>query len=203
MHTLSEARLIPHDARGRLVGEFLWSDIVLQAQLGGVHAEPPGSPVHESFHDERRDGTPNATVWPHGGFAGSHPSGSPSVVRDAVRSRQKADRLDRFDRRRPRVNRVRPDIRGHLSAQAHDGAISLQRQLCFDNLVPGLGRGQQIFTPVADPLHRPGEQPCNDTESEFLGVERRLGAEAAAHVGGHHPHAVFGKVEEVGQNVAQ
>jgi hypothetical protein len=74
-------------------------------------------------------------------------------------------------------------------------AIAVHAELGLDDLVPRVGGRQQVLPPVTDPLDRPAQATGHDAGRDFLGIERRFGAEAAAHVGRDHADPVLRHVE--------
>ena len=203
VHALGQTGLIPDQAGRRLVWKVVGPDVVSEPEFGRVHVQPARRPIHQTFQYEGGDRAAYAAVGTNRRLARRHAAVARPVVRHAVRPGQKADRLDRLDRGRPRIDRVGADVRGDVGPQAGNRPVAVEREFGIDDLVPRLGRGQQVFAPVADPLDGPFEQPGEGAQHDLFGIERGLRAEAAAHVRGHDPNAVLRQVEQIGQRVAQ
>ena len=155
LHAFGQTGLIPDQAGRRLVRKVAGPNVISEPEFGRVHVKPARGPIHQAFQYERGDRAAHAAVGTHRRLARRHAAVARSVVRHAVRPGQKADRLDRLDRGRPRVDRVSADVRDDVRTQAGNRPIAVKRELGIDDLVPCLCRGQQVFAPVADPLDGP------------------------------------------------
>jgi hypothetical protein len=197
-----EARAVPHDARRRLVGKVLVADEVAEANLRRIQAEPARRPIHEALDHEDRRRSSHAAIRAERRLVRRNPSRAATIGRHAVRARQEADGLHGLDGGGPRVDRVAADVRGDLGPEPDDSAVLVQAELGVDDFVPRVRGRQEILAAIADPFHRTPEPPGHDAGGDLLGIERGLGAEAAAHVGRDHADEVFGNVEQIGQDVA-
>ena len=164
--------------------------------------QPARGAVDEPLHDERRDRAPHAAIRPHGRLVGGDAQALGVIVRHAIGPGQERDDLDDLDAERPRIDRVGADVGQDPRAEPEDRPGGVHAQLGVDDLVPGLGAGQQIFAAVADPLDRPPEREGQRAHRDLLGVEHGLDAEAAAHVGRDDPDAAGRQAQHLGQALA-
>ena len=118
------------------------------------------------------------------------------VVRHAIRTRQERDDLDDFDARRPRIDRVGPDVGDDLRAQPGDPSITVDRQLGVDDLVPGLRRRHEVFAPVPDPADGTPERPGQRADDQLFGIHHALDAEASTDVWRLDLHLVLWQTEQ-------
>ena len=99
----------------------------------------------------------------------------------------------------PRV----PAIGQNPVAQPDDRAVLLEGECDVVDLVAALADVHQALLPVLDPLDRPAQRHGEMAGDEFFAVQRRLGAERAAHVLGHDDaHLAVRNVQIFGQQVA-
>ena len=71
------------------------------------------------------------------------------------------------------------------------------------DLVAVVAAGDEILAAPGDPLHRPARLERRRGDQHLLGIDRALGAEAAADVGHHHADLLRGQLEDGGQRIAQ
>ena len=203
LERLDEASAVPDDTRRRAVRELLGADQVLQAQLDGVHPEPPRRAVQQRLQHEGRDGPADAAVRSHRRLVRRDAPGLPAVVREAVGPGQEADDLDDFDRGCPRMDRVGADVGEDARGEGLERAVRAEPEPRLDHLVPRLGAREEVLAPVADPLHRAPEEPRERADRDLLGIEGTLHAEAAADVGRDDAQAMRRDLEQLGEGVAQ
>ncbi len=101
------------------------------------------------------------------------------------------------DRRRE-GREVGAHIGDGLHPQRQELAVLVDRQLGMGHVVAAVRVGDEALRAVRRPLDRacrPWRRPGDDG---FLGVVVDLGAEAAAHVGRHHPQLVLGQMQHEG-----
>ena len=70
------------------------------------------------------------------------------------------------------------------------------------DLLAVVARGGEVLAPPLDPLHGPPEAEGDGRHEELLVIDGALRAEAAAHVGGEHPHLLGRDPEDHGHGVA-
>ena len=197
-----EARPVPHDAGRRLVGKFLVAHEIAETDLRRIQPELTRRSIHQALDHEDRRRASDSPIRAQRRLAGGDAPRAPTVRGHPVRPGQEADRLHRLDGGRPRIDGVRADVSGHLRPEPDDGAVAAHAELGFDDLVPRVRGREQILAAVTDPLHRATQAAGHHAGGDLLRVERRLGAEAAAHIGGDHTDAVLGHVEQIAQDVA-
>ncbi len=193
---------VPHDPRRGLVGKVFVPDEIAEPDLGRIDPEPARGSIHQALDHEHGGRPPDATVRPERRLAGRHAARPPPIGRYLVGPGQEADRLHRLDGSGPRIDRVGADVGGDLRAKPDDGAVRVQAELGVDDLVPGVRGREQVLAAIADPLHRAPESSRHHARGDLLGVERSLGAEAAAHVVRDHADLVLRHAQQVGQDVA-
>ena len=81
-------------------------------------------------------------------------------------------------------------------------ALFIAGQFRLDDFVEGLIGGHQVFQAVGHPLHRPAQFPGKYADQNFLSIQRRLAAEAPAHVRRHNPNSVAGQIQNLDQGIA-
>ena len=99
--------------------------------------------------------------------------------------------------------RASPQSARNPVADPDDRAVPLEGEFDVVDLVAALADVHQAFLPVLDPLDRPAQRHGEMAGHEFFAVQRRLGAERAAHVLGHDDaHLAVRNVQILGQQVA-
>ena len=202
IQALDELAAVPDDARRGPVGKLLRLDQIAQAQLPGVELQAGGGHVHQPLHHEGRHGTADPAKGAHRRLRRQHAARAPAIGGHAIGTGQEAHDLDRLQRRRPWIDRVRTDIAGHVRLEADDRPVGGEPQLGIDRLVEGLRGRDQVLQAIAGPLHRAAELARQRGDEDLLGIQGRLAAEPAADVGRNHPHAVGRQIERLAQRVA-
>ncbi len=152
-------------------------DHVAAAQFGAVDGEFARHPVHQALHGEHR-------LRPAGAahHRGRHPVGEDDRGLELeCRYHIGSGKGGRGDIGRDdspwQVGAVVVD---HFPAQSSDFPVGIDGDGDLPILVALLGRGQEMLAPVLDPFHRTAEPQRGDRDDDLLGIERRLGTEAAA-----------------------
>jgi len=70
-------------------------------------------------------------------------------------------------------------------------------------MVARMRRGLHRLTALLDPLHRPAQLHGQRAERDVFGIEHRLHAEAATHVGRDDADAILGEAKHLAQQMAQ
>ena len=81
----------------------------------------------------------------------------------------------------------------HGSAQTQDPSVRIHSDRDLPVLVAFLRRREKVLAPVLLPCHRTAQFHCGRGDHRLLGVERRLGAEAAADMGRDHADGIRGR----------
>ena len=90
----------------------------------------------------------------------------------------------------------------HAAAQAEDFSLRVDRDRHLPVLVALLRGGEKMLAPVLLPFHRTPKLHGGGRNHRLLGVERRLGAEAAADERGDHADRFEIALEQVGERAA-
>ena len=120
------------------------------------------------------------------------------MLRDAIGAGHGAGGDDRGDE-----GAVHADVVGEDVAEREEGAVPGEGDLDGVDLLALLGGGQEVLEAILDPLDGAAQAAGQPADERLLGIEARLGPEAAADVRGRdHAHAVLGQVEEIGEHGA-
>ena len=101
------------------------------------------------------------------------------------------------------LDRVGAHVGEERVLHRHDGPVALEAHPRLVHLVAVVAARHQIFAASRDPLHRPARLDGGRRHQHLLGIDRALGAEAAAHVGHHHADLLRGHLEHGGQRIAE
>src|SRR5262249_40172175 len=82
-------------------------------------------------------------------------------------------------------------IDDYLAIDAENAALPIGVSRDPVMMVAGMGAGQEMFVALLDPPHRVTELQRQRSEHDFLGVQPRLGPEAAADIGSDDPDAAL------------
>ena len=134
---------------------------------------------------------------------GRHGGGRVLVFGDAVRPDDHAGPAGGFQRAAEGQRRVGAAVGANLGPQREHDAVVVDRSLHPVVVVAGVHVGEQGAVAVLDPLHGPAQAQRERGADELLGVQRRLDAETAAHVGNHDPQGRLRNIEELGQGCPQ
>ena len=93
--------------------------------------------------------------------------------------------------------RIGADGRDRAHPQTEKTAVGIERQLGLGDVVAGLGVAEKRLGARARPFDRPPSELRGEQHQRHLVVDRRLHAEAAADVAGHHAHLVFRYLEDL------
>src|SRR6185503_14150366 len=170
--------------RGRVIGELLWLDEVLEAELRRIDVQLVRGDVRQpldhvySFRDAERATICNASRWLIGvrGIDGDvrrlHVIGAGGDAEETGR-----------ELRRVRRGVGAAVIGQRLHTHSGDRAVLLERKLGIDVIVPCEGVRLEILHAVLDPLHGLASQERHGDRDHEPGLHGQLVAEAAAHVG--------------------
>ena len=81
-------------------------------------------------------------------------------------------------------------------------AVAVDRHRDLDRLVAGMRRGDHVFEPVFDPLHRPAQRQREKGADKFLGIDRGFLAEAASGMRHDDTDVVLRYVQMIGEVMA-
>ena len=126
----------------------------------------------------------------------------PAICRDTVGARDEADDLDWLESRRPRIDRIGPDIADHLGLEGADPAVQVERQFRFDDLIEAVACRRQVLQSACRPAHRATEVTGQDRDQDLFLIQRRLAAKTATDIRRHNTHTVSRHVEKIGKHVA-
>ena len=93
-------------------------------------------------------------------------------------------------------------IAGEARLDRREGAVATHAEPRAVPLVAVGRRGQEVFAPRLDPLHRASQPPRDHRDEHLFGVGVALDAEAAADVGCQHAHARLTEPEGSGDGAA-
>ena len=79
-------------------------------------------------------------------------------------------------------------------------AVAIDRRLHLPVLLALMIGGGEAFAAVLDPFDRAAQHERGRRDRQFLGIERVLGSEAAAHIGRDHPDLLFRQSQRLDQD---
>ena len=188
---VDEAGLVRHQ-RGR--------DEVAQPQLGGIDAQLARAQIHQALHDEVGLGPARAAIGAVHRLVGDHALALAAEMRHAI---GRAEVVHRVEREALALDGIGADVGQERIVHRHDGSIELKTYTCNVDLITVVPRRQEVFAASRDPLHGPAHLERGRAHQHLLGIDRALGAEAAAHVGHHHADLLGRQLEDGGQRIAQ
>ena len=183
--------------------ELLGPDEIGAAHRSRIRARGRRHLVHQPLGHKDPDAHADPAIGAERTLIGGHGQRGVGVGGDAVGAGEDLHRPHRLEDRRHREGRVRSGIGDHVGAQPEDAAVAVRRHRRFDRLLPGVRHGQQVLSPVLDPLDRPRQEAGDRAGDEILGVERHLGAKPAADVRNEHADARLREAQESGQAGAE
>ena len=157
--------------------------------------------VDKALGHEDRCRTPDTAIRPGRRFRCRNTLHLAAIVRDAVGAWQETDNLNRLQRRRPWIDRIRTDIAGHLPLEGDQRSIIGKTQLGLDGLVETLAGRAQILAAVADPFHRTRKLAGQRADGDFFRIQRSLAAKPTTDIRRDDPDPVAGQVQQSGQDV--
>ena len=184
---LAEAAGVEHRAGDRRVGQGVVGDEVDPAHLHGVHAQPVGQHVHQPLDGEDGLGLPEPPVPPDGALVGDRALQLEGVVGQVVGVGQHAGG-DHRGRAPQHVDLGRSHVGHDADPQAQHPAVGPVGHLGLVYLLPGVDARREVLEPVLLPHHRVSDPHGDQRHQRLLAHEVVLHPEAAAHVGGDHPH---------------
>ena len=164
---------------------------VLQPERDRVHPELAGHRVEQHLEREADPGSRDSPVRQDGRLVGRHRPGAAVVSLEDVGAGEDAADLGGFESGRERVGGIGARVDVGLALDPQEAPV--RRRVAGDHVVvlaavrvPG-----ELLAPVFDPAHRMPAPHREPAEEHLLGEQDPLVAEAAAHVGGHHPDAAL------------
>ena len=168
---------------------------VATADVDRVEPERSGGIVEQPFHHEYRRGSRDAPVRAGRRGVGGHAEHLAAIVGELVGAGQQATGHERLDARCPRRRAVRPDIRVQHSINGHQRAVGLEAGSNPVVMVTRLQRRDHVLGPSLDPSHRSTHAAGQLAHSSILGIQRSLGAEAAADIADVQAHCALGQAQ--------
>ncbi len=180
---------------GGLVGER--PDEILLAQVGGIHAELARGDFDQPLHHIGRFRTAGAAIGVDRHGVGVDRVDLAIDVRDLVLARQQGG-IEEGRHRRREGRHVSAEIGGGMHLQAGDLAVAVERHLRLGDVVAAVGVGDETFRTLAGPLHRPVEFSSRPQTDHLFRINKDLGAETTADVGGDDAQFVLGRHADEG-----
>ena len=176
-------------------------DPVLLAQLHRVAAKLGGELIHDPLDGVCRLG-PAGTAVGVGRRLGREHTGAEEPVRRHLVDRREHEGAEDRDTRGDELQ-VGAHVGEQLDLEPEQRAVLLRRDRDVLDLVAAVRRGLVVLAARLGPLDRPAELAGDDQREDLLGVDVELGAEAAAHVGGHDAQLVLGDARGEREHHAQ
>ena len=170
------------------VGHVVGADQIDTSNIKRVDPQHGRTAIEQALH--RVDGcwTGNATVRACGCRVGRHAAHRAPIVINLVRAGKQTACHERFDSRRPRIDRVGTNVAPRRAPNCQQRAVGIESRFELIMMVACSGCRRQMFGPVLNPLDRGARQrPSNEAQRKILGIDHRLCAEASTHVGSHDP----------------
>src|SRR5262249_43982284 len=150
--------------------------------------------VYQPLQDDYRLGTASAAHWRGWDLIGQHAANFEPVVRNHVRT---GDRASGDPGQNDAPWGVGAHVMDHRAPNPENAAIAGHRDFNVPVLVTVLVRGKEVLAPVLDPFYRSPQLHRSRDERGVFGIERSLRSEAATDIGRHHPELRLAKVEHV------
>ena len=172
---------------------------VATPHLRRLQAQGAGAAVDQPLQGQGRLGPAGATVGDDGHFVGKDRDELRRPVGDAIGAGQAVHRRGGHP---GGVGGVGAVVVDEAVAHGQNRPVAPQGQVKGVHLPAPVGRGQEVLAAVLRPLHRLPRLQGQPGAEHLFRVETELAAEAAAHVGRHHPHALLGAAEPLRQQAA-
>ena len=167
--------------------------------FGAVEVKLARDAVHQPLHREHRLRPPGAAHHRGRHAVGQRHRAFDPVGRNHVGPRQGGRRDERHD---DAPRQIGAGVVQHGGAQAQYLAVAIDGDRNRPVLVALLRRGEEVLAAVLLPFHRPAKLHRRGRDHRLLGVERRLGAEAASDQRRDHADRFEIALEQVGERAA-
>ena len=186
-------------AGGRGEGKVGGREQIAPPQLGGVDPQLACGQVDDPLQRHGRFGAASPPEGPHRRGVGD--CGGRLVVDggNAVGPRRHQHGVGGQDRTDGRVG---AHIGGDVDPDPAERSVGAEAELDIVHVVPALAHVDEVLAASLDPLDGPSQAPGQPRHHDELRVHDGLGAEAAAHRRGDHPHLLRGRFEGRGHHVA-
>ena len=186
--------------RRRGVRELLGTHEIAAAHLAGVELEVARDQVDHALRHRGGDRVADRAVLRGDDLVLRDHAEGRVVVPQTVGPGQETEHLATFHDARARIGGVRPHRRGDRRPHRGEDAVAVGRDLDADRLLARVDVGQKRLASRGDELDGSAEHERHRARGHVVLVDVDLDAEAPAHVGRDHPHALLGQTEEVGEH---
>ena len=198
---LGEVAAVDLEAEGVGHGHrFRWHHVA-PAEIGAVEAGLPRRRIDQTLDDVDGLGEARPARYPDRRGVGDDRHDVQRDRGDAVHGALQMDVLERLHAAAG-AGHVGTEIGDTGDPERQELALVVERQRRLGLHVARGMVGQEHFAAARDPLHRPADPARRPQDQRVLDIREVLGAEAAAHVGCHEPHALRLDAERAGHEVA-
>ena len=191
------------EAGRRLVWELVRLDEILDSQFGGILIELDGCGLDQPLDQVRRFRDPEGAAV--GNAAGclvrigaiGHDVGGRDVVGTGHDVEQPGSELRRLG-----VGVERAVVAEQLHPDSEDTAVVAHRHLALHVEVAGEAGGDEVFTPILDPLHRLADEQRSRRRHHVAGIDRHFVPEATADIGRNDPDVLLRQAGDDGEEGA-
>jgi hypothetical protein len=162
-------------------------------------ADGPGDRVERDFQCEAHAGAPDAPIRKYSRLVGRHGPGTATVAVHLVRAGQDGAYLRGFETGGEWVQRVGAGIDRGVAVDGEETPLAIRVERDVVVVLAAIGVRGQLLASILQPAHGTVEMPGEPCETDFLGEQDALVAEAAADIRRDHPYRPLIDAETFGE----